>query len=93
MNQELNDILKNIETMLAILIKRKSDPETEDLIDMEEAARICGLAKRTLYNYVDTGKFRIPFTKKGKITLMKRRDVIQWNADRTFQMFPGLKSS
>jgi excisionase family DNA binding protein len=75
------DRLKNIESMLKLLLK-----EREDEIDVEEAARICKLTKRTIYNYMDTGKMKIPHEKRGKGIVFKRADVEKWNKERTFRV-------
>lgn len=41
---------------------------------LPEAARICGLSVRTLYNLHDDG--RLPFVKIGNRTLIRRSDLV-----------------
>jgi excisionase family DNA binding protein len=76
---ELDNRLKNIESMLERLLKIDS---FGDEVDVEEAARICHLSATTIYTLMSNGKMRIPREKRGRNVFFKRADVIAWNAER-----------
>jgi excisionase family DNA binding protein len=84
MNQEIHDILKNIETMMEILLKRDLQPQSENQVSIDEAAALCGLSKKTMYNYFSSGRLNIPSSKTGRVVKFKKTDIIRWNAERTF---------
>jgi excisionase family DNA binding protein len=51
---------------------------------MDEAAVLCELSKKTMYNYFSSGKLNIPSSKTGRIVKFKKADVVKWNMERTF---------
>lgn len=50
--------------------------QPEELINIEEACRILGLAKSTVYAMTQTHK--IPFYQPGKKLMFKRSELIKW---------------
>ena len=50
--------------------------EEEDIIDFDEALKLTGYAKPTLY--AKTGKGEIPHFKKGRKLFFKRSELVQW---------------
>jgi excisionase family DNA binding protein len=79
LNPELDNRLKNIESMLKQVLNQNSEE-----VDLEEAASLVRLTTGTLRNYIDKGKFKIPSTKRGKKLYFKRSDVVKWDKDREF---------
>ena len=87
--EELRQRLDRMEGMLATLIREKANPETKDVITIEEAAPICGLSVKTLYNYMSNGKLNIRVTKTGRTLTMNRADLIEWKACREYTILKG----
>jgi predicted DNA-binding transcriptional regulator AlpA len=83
-SMEIEKRLDNIEAMLKMILFGKELNEAPgEVIGIEEAAVLCQLSKKTLYNYINMGKMNIPSVKRGQTLLFKKRDVIRWNAERT----------
>lgn len=86
MNQELHNTLKNIETMMEILLKKSLQPDTTDELDIEAAAVMCDLSVKTLYTYKNRGKLNIPCIKRGNAVFWKREDLLRWKAERSYKI-------
>lgn len=68
---------KGIQQSLDMLTKNLSPPlKAEDLIGIEEACGVLGLAKSTVYAM--TQAHRIPFYQPGKKLMFKRSELISW---------------
>lgn len=51
----------------------------EEIINMNQACKILGLSKPTLYGY--TAKRKIPHYKRGKRNYFKKSELIKWISD------------
>lgn len=79
---QLKNELADIKAILFQLLASKNNPDTAEMIGVDEAARICGFTVGTMYAYLSQGKMDVIVTKVGKRVTMKKEDVISWNASR-----------
>ena len=72
---ELLHRMERLETQLNSVGER-TEIEVKDLISIEEAGQLVGLAKPTIYSL--TSQQKIPFMKKGKKLYFSRKEIDQW---------------
>jgi excisionase family DNA binding protein len=72
--------LSNIETLLLDIKhnpkERNSQPDTDQILDIDEAAVFLKLSKPTLYGLVSRAE--IPVNKKGKRLYFSRKELTDW---------------
>ncbi len=69
----LSTKLDNIERLLS---NRTNQPETDQLLTIQEAGELIKLSVPTLYGYVSRNA--IPFSKKGKRLYFSRLELMDW---------------
>lgn len=75
----------------AITSKKASAPDAKEILNVNEAAELTGLARQTLYGM--TSQRTIPFFKRGKRILFKRSELEQWLLENRKETLEELKSN
>ncbi len=70
---ELSTKLDNIERLLS---NRNNQPETDQLLTIQEVGLLIKLSVPTLYGYVSRND--IPFSKKGKRLYFSKQELMDW---------------
>ena len=70
---QLYEKLNNIENLL---LNKTNQPETDQLLTIQEAGELIKLSVPTLYGYVSRNA--IPFSKKGKRLYFSRLELMDW---------------
>ncbi len=73
--QRLQEQLDRIEKKLNLLLRDESEKEDGEFIFVEEAAKMLGVTKMTMYNKVS--QRHIPAYKFGRRLQFKRKDIIE----------------
>lgn len=74
--------LDRLESMVAILVREKTQPSTTEYVDIDEAAILSGLSKKTLQNMLASGKLYVRSIKIGKKVLLSRAPFKEWLESR-----------
>lgn len=73
----------------AIAYKKATHSDTKEILNVNEAAELTGLARQTLYGM--TSQRTIPFFKRGKRILFKRSELEQWLLENRQQTISEIK--
>lgn len=73
----------------AIALKKASPSDAKEILNVNEAADLTGLARQTLYGM--TSQRTIPFFKRGKRILFKRSELEQWLLENRQQTISEIK--
>lgn len=71
--------------------RRDTASEIREILNVNEAAELTGLARQTLYGM--TSQRTIPFFKRGKRILFKRSELEQWLLENRKQTISEIKLS
>ena len=75
--ERLTKMVTAIQDSLTLFFKQqKSQPPQEDLIGIEQACKVLGLAKPTVYAMTQSKK--IPFYQPGRKLMFKRSELVEW---------------
>jgi len=75
----LDQRLDRIETLVMEMKNgavEKPDPDGYDIIDIDEATQLLGIAKPTVYD--KTSKGEIPHMKRGKRLYFSKKELLEW---------------
>jgi predicted DNA-binding transcriptional regulator AlpA len=81
--ESLSRDIQELKSMIALLLNEKHQPESSDMIGLDEVAKICGFTTKTVYSYLSTGRLNVPITKVGKKVTFKKSDILTWISDRS----------
>lgn len=74
---ELKEIMETMQT-LVLLVKKSNEATSEEIIGIEEACRILGLRKPTVYHKVQRGEVPTCRPSGCKKLMFKRGELITW---------------
>jgi excisionase family DNA binding protein len=73
----------------AIAFKKAAPQDAKEILNVNEASDLTGLARQTLYGM--TSQRTIPFFKRGKRILFKRSELEQWLLENRQQTISEIK--
>lgn len=79
MPQAISELIKKVDTLqstVAALQKHCNKPQVEPMIGIDEACKILGRAKSTVYAL--TQAYKIPFYQPGKMLQFKHSELMAW---------------
>ena len=79
MPQAISELIQKVDTLqstVAALQKHCNKPQVEPMIGIDEACKILGRAKSTVYALTQAHK--IPFYQPGKMLQFKRSELMAW---------------
>ena len=82
--QAISELIQKVDTLqstVAALQKHCNKPQVEPMIGIDEACKILGRAKSTVYALTQAHK--IPFYQPGKMLQFKRSELMAWDRQST----------
>ena len=89
--EEVSLLHKRLERIETLLTERSIPNETDELLNVDGAAKFLGLSKETVYGYVHDQA--IPFSKVRKKLYFSRRKLMEWVESKTRKTIAEINAS